>query len=381
MVRQIYLDYAAATPVNDQVLRAMQPYFQASFYNPSAVYLAAKAVAQDLAAARHRIGQVIGCQPSEIIFTAGGTEANNLAIQGIMQQHPGSSVVCSAIEHESVLAPARLYEHREAPVDISGQIDIESLTKLIDDTTVLVSVMYVNNEIGSVQPLSDIAAALAAIRSDRQVRGVSVPLYFHTDACQAANYLSLQVHRLGVDLMTVNGGKIYGPKQSGMLFVRAGTPMQPLIHGGGQEWGLRSGTENVAAAIGFAEALSFVQAERHAESRRLTELQQLFITNLAQQLPNIEINGGTKRRVANNLNICVPGQDNERVVMALDEQGIMCASGSACNASSDEPSHVLQAIGLDEPAIRSSLRFSMGRDTSKQDIIDTVSRLAEIVGR
>lgn len=379
--RKIYLDYAAATPIDDRVLSAMQPYFQHLFHNPSAVYLAAKDASRALASSRHQIGQIIGCQPSEVIFTAGGTEANNLAIQGVMRHHPGSSLVCSAIEHESVLAPARLFECREAPVDVAGQVDVRALTNLIDDTTVLVSVMYANNEIGSVQPLGEIAAILQAIRRDRQARGVDLPLYLHSDACQAANYLSLHVHRLGVDLMTLNGGKVYGPKQSGVLYARAGVVMEPLMYGGGQERGLRSGTENVAGAVGFAEALSLAQHTRLEEGKRLTELQQLFVTILTKELPTVRINGGMKRRLANNLNICLPGSDNERLLMALDERGIMCASGSACNASSEEPSHVLQAIGLDRQAIRGSLRFSMGRETTKQDIIDTVINLAEIIRR
>ncbi len=375
----IYLDYAAATPMDPSVLEAMKPYFSEKFYNPSAIYLAAKQINADVAAARKLIAKWLGCQPGELYFTAGGTEANNLAIQGVMLAHPQANMVYSAIEHDSVMEPAKRFNSREVSVDSSGQVDIEQLMAAIDENTVLLSVMLANNEIGAVQPLSLIAERLEVVRKERQAVGSTLPIYLHTDACQAAPYLNLQTYRLGVDLLTINGGKMYGPKQSGVLMVRAGTKLEPLILGGGQERGLRSGTENVAAIVGLAKAFDLVQTRRQAESERLGQLQQLFITNITQQLPFAQLNGGHKQRLVSNTNFSFPGHDNERLLMELDERGIMCASGSACSASSDEPSHVLAAIGLTDDGIRSSLRFSFGLDTTAEKLDYVVSQLKDIL--
>jgi cysteine desulfurase len=370
--KPVYLDYAAATPVDERVAAAMRPYFSDKFYNPSAMYLAARDVAKDLAAARGTVAHWLGARPSGIIFTAGGTEANNLAIQGIMRQHPDANVVVSAVEHESVLATAARFDHKIAVVDANGMVDVAKLAKLIDDKTVLVSVMYANNEVGTIQPIREIAQMIKRLRSERTS---GLPLYFHTDAAQAANYLDLHVARLGVDMMTLNGGKIYGPKQSGALFVKSGVELEPLIFGGGQERGVRSGTENVAAAIGFAKALELAQQSRHDESRRLQELQHYFFDQIEQALPQAAINGSRRKRLPNNVHITIPGADNERLLIQLDEAGVMAAAGSACSASSEEPSHVLRAMGKSAAAARASLRFSMGRGTAKADIDCTLQVL------
>lgn len=375
----IYLDHAAATPMDPRVLQAMQPYFSATFYNPSALYGAAQDVAGDLQAARATVAHYLGARPVEVTFTAGGTEANNLAIQGVMRAHPGAKVVTSAIEHDSVLETARQYEHEVVGVDAHGTVDIARLTTAVDDDTVLISIMYVNNEVGTIQPLRDIAAILNTIRDDRRQRGVALPLYFHTDAAQAANYLDIHAARLGVDLMTLNGGKIYGPKQSGVLYVRAGLRLEPLVYGGGQEHGLRSGTENIAGAIGFAEALKIAQDMRIVESRRLQELQHYFWARLAAKMPQAVINGSTKKRLPNNVHITIPGQDNERLLFALDEVGIQAAAGSACSASDDMPSHVLRAMGLGDEAAQASLRFTMGRSTTQADIDRALSELQNCI--
>lgn len=379
MAQAIYLDYAAATPLDERVLAAMQPYFSDKFYNPSATYLAAKDVANDLKAARATVAAVLGARPSEVIFTAGGTEANNLAIHGIMRQYPEANVLCSAIEHESVIAPAERYDHRLAAVDARGIIDLEKLAILIDDRTVLMSIMYANNEIGTVQPIRELAQLIEQVRKQRRQAGNTLPLLLHTDAAQAANYLDLHVARLGVDLMTLNGGKIYGPKQSGVLYVKAGLRLQPLIDGGGQEQGLRSGTESVANAVGFAAALELTQAMRHDEVSRLQSLQKQLIHDVLAAVPTAQLNGSKSRRLPNNVHLTFPGHDNERLLMQLDEAGIMAAAGSACSASNEEPSHVLKALGLSEADAQSSLRFTLGRQTTEQHIKTLAGTLAQLL--
>jgi cysteine desulfurase len=388
-MKSIYLDYAAATPVDPRVLAAMQPYFTEKFYNPSALYLAAKDVARDVADARARVAKHLGARPGEIVFTAGGTEANNLAIHGVLQQHifkedgpltgrENANVVVSAVEHESVLKPAHQYDCREVGVDAQGFVDLRQLVRAIDDQTVLVSIVYANNEIGTVQHMATISKRLWEIRQERIKQGNLTPLYFHTDACQAPNYLPLFVDRIGkVDLMTINGGKIYGPKQSGALYVRAGVKLAPQILGGGQEQGLRSGTENVAHAVGLSIALEQAQAARKEEARRLTDLQKLFYELVAQELPQARVNG-TRFGLPNNVHITIPGADNERLIMALDEAGIQAAAGSACSASSEEPSHVLRALGMTDAEAQASLRFTMGRGTDEAAVQKTITELAKI---
>jgi cysteine desulfurase len=348
------------------VIKAMEPFFSRQFYNPSAIYLSGRAVRGALEAARTSIAQNLGSRPSEIIFTAGATEANNLAVQGIMRAFPDGEVLVSAIEHESVLAPASLFKHREIPVNSQGIIDTSVLKKMISRRTVLVTIGLVNNEIGSVQSLREIAEVLKQAKKLRGSKGL--PLYLHTDAAQAPNYFNLNVARLGVDLLSLNGGKIYGPKQSGALYIRSSVELRPLILGGGQENGLRSGTENVAAAVGLASALDLSQEKRLLEVKRVTNLRQLFVETLQQTLPQAIVNGSSKHSAPHILSVTFPGVDNERLMMELDERGIQTATGSACSASSDEPSHVLAAMGLGNDAINSSLRFSFGRGTKKSDI-------------
>jgi cysteine desulfurase len=375
----IYLDYAAAAPLDEQVLAAMRPYFSQDFYNPSAAYLAAKHVRRQLEAARASVAGVLGARPSEVVFTAGGTEANNLAIHGVMRAHSGKKVIVSAIEHESVLAAAQVYDCAEAPVHADGLVGIKALERLIDDDTVLVSVMYANNEVGTIQPVREIAALVHTVLAARRIAGNPLPLYTHADAAQAANYLDLHVSRLGVDLMSLNGGKIYGPKQSGVLWVRSGIELKPLIYGGGQERGLRSGTENVAGAIGFSTALTIAQGMKGEESRRLQQLQQLFFDLLAKKIPVAVINGSRKKRLPNNVHITLQGTDNERILMGLDEEGIMAAAGSACSASNEEPSHVLRAMGISPADAQSSLRFTMGRGTTEAHIRTVVETLVKLI--
>lgn len=383
-MRSIYLDYAAATPMDPGVVEAMEPYFRNRFHNPSSIYLAGKEVRKALEDARASVALVLGAKPAEIIFTAGATEANNLAIQGIMRAYPEGEVLVSAIEHESVLASAGLFNHRVVPVDSEGRIKLAELEKFITAKTVLVSVGLVNNETGTVQPLADISKLLKRFDKLRARKlsnmrdSKSLPLLLHTDAAQAPSYFDLNVSRLGVDLLSINGGKIYGPKQSGALYSRASVDLKPLIVGGGQEGNLRSGTENVAGNIGLAVALTMANKNKNIETKRIMSLRQMFVAGLEKTIPLPHVNESGKHHAPHILSVTFPALDNERLMMELDERGIQVASGSACSASSGEPSHVLAAIGLSDREAHSTLRFSLGRGTTENDIVQTLKVLSEI---
>lgn len=376
-----YFDYAAATPISPRVLAAMQPYFQQEFYNLSAVYLKAQKVNQAVNKARGEIAKILGAKPSEIIFTAGGTEADNLAVSGVMQVFADKKPNCvvSAIEHEAVLEAAKQFNYKLAPVKKDGLVDLDKLKKLIDEKTVLVSVMLANNEIGTVEPLAQIAKILAEIKVDRAKKGNDLPLYLHTDASQAPNYLKLYVNTLGVDLMSLNAGKIYGPKETGALYIKTGTKLEPLIRGGGQERGYRSGTPNSANIIGFAESMKESTELRELEVKRLGEILNEAFKFIEKNLPKVVINGSRTNRLPNNLHITIPGVDNERLMMELDEAGFMVATGSACSASDDTSSHVLLALGLTDEDARSSLRITFGRVTKKDDVLALLKQVKALV--
>lgn len=375
MMKPIYLDYAAATPMAQAAIESMQPYWQTDFYNPSAAYQSARNIRNKLEGYRASVASVLGCKDQEIVFTAGGTEANNLAVTGIMSQYPKGEVLISSIEHESILEPAANFQHRLIPVSNKGIVKLDSLQKMIGDSTVFISVMYANNEVGTIQPIKEIATIIKQVRLDRVKRNLKLPIYLHTDACQAANYLGLSVARLGVDMMTLNGGKIYAAKQSGCLYVKSDIKLEALIKGGGQESGLRNGTENMGAIAAFATMLQNVQQGRKEESRRLTGLRDQLFAKLSQNIPEMTLNGDKKKRLPNNLNITIPGVDGERLLMELDEACVMVATSSACTASNDQPSHVLRAIGLNNDDASASLRISLGRNTTK----DEVEKAAEII--
>lgn len=375
----IYLDYAAATPLDDTALRVSAGYQQDSFYNPSALYQSARYVRQAIEDARGQVADVLGTKDQEIYFTAGGTEANNLAIHGVMNQNPNAHMLVSAIEHESVLEPARQYKHDHIPVTRKGIVDLEAVVKLILPNTVLISVMYANNEVGTIQPLKRLSKIVDAVRKQRIKDGNDLPLYIHTDACQAPNYLDLHVERLGVDLMTLNGGKIYSFKQTGCLYVAKHVVLQPTIQGGGQESGIRSGTENVGGITAFATMLQKVQKKKQIESQRISILRDSLFANISQIITGISLNGDTLKRLPNNLNILIPGIDGERAVLELDELGILAATGSACTASSDEPSHVLLALGLTEDEASASLRFTLGMHTTEAEIAEAATKIARAV--
>lgn len=380
-VMDVYLDYAAATPVDEQVLVTMKPFFSENFYNPSALYEPARKASKALQSARAKLAQALGVKVSEIVFTAGASEANNLAVHGVMQAHPYTSLAVSAIEHDSVRLPAKRYKHSVIKVGRDGLVDPANIIRAITGSTVLVSVIYASNEVGTIQPLRKIAAEISELRNIRQKKGNKLPLIFHTDAAQAGNYLDLHVHRLGVDMMTISGGKLYGPKQAGALYVRSGIDLSPLIEGGGQERGMRSGTENIAAAAGLAEALVLAQKKRKYEADRLTELKKYFLVGLKEAAPNCVLNGALKPSLPNLINTTFPGRDNERLLIELDNKGIYAAAGSACSASSRETSHVLKAMGRADSEIRSTVRFSMGRGTDQPQIDRTMRTLAQILAK
>lgn len=375
MKHRVYLDYAAATPVCKEALMAMEPYLNLNFYNPSALYLEARKVRQAVEQARSIISQAIGSQPGELIFTAGGTEANNLAIHGIMAKYPDSKILVSAIEHEAVLEPASQYSHQKIAVNHLGEIDLNALEDSIDDEVVLISVMYANNEVGTIQPISKIAEIVKKIRRTRRLNNVSLPLYFHTDACQASLHLDIHVKRLGVDLMTINSGKVYGPKQVGALYIKAGLSLKTYLQGGGQERGLRSGTENVSGIIGFATALEVARRKTNAEKKRLELLRDEFIIKLISSFPEVVIHGHRKHRLPHNVSFALSDIDNEALLMMLDEAGFMVATGSACQAASALPSHVLQAMGVSDELARSTIRLSFGRETTLRQLDDLLKAI------
>ena len=375
-----YFDYAAATPMLPEAIAVMEPFYSDAFYNPSALYLGARANRQELDTFRHMVASELGARPTEIIFTAGGTEANNLALVGVLQAFPGGHLVTTAIEHDSVLMPAARYPHTVVGVNAKGQVAVLDIVAAITDKTVLVSVMYANNEVGAIQPIKEIAQAIDAIKKRRKQEGNNTPLYFHTDACQASNYLDMQVSKLGVDMMTINGGKVYGPKQSGALYVKAGMQLEPLILGGGQEWGMRSGTENLAAIAGFATAWQKVRHNYHAEAKKTAELRDVVVATLEKALPGCIANGPRgNHRLANNIHVTFNGVDNERLLMELDEQGYQIATGSACSASSDEPSHVLKAMGISDKAAQNSVRITLGRYSTNESVNKLCETIIKIV--
>lgn len=376
----IYLDYAAATPLNPEVLKAMNKYSSKSYANPSAItYASGREASQTLSKARTEIASYFGAKSTEIILTAGGSEANNLAVQGVLNNFKNAEVVTIPIEHPSVSEPVKKYAHKFCLVDNQGLVDLKSLEKSIGSKTVLVSIAMVNHEIGTIQPIKQISDLINKIRLDRKKKGNKLPLYLHSDACQATNYLDLHVSRLGVDLMTINGAKIYGPKQCGLLFIKTGVVLSPLIFGGGQERGLRSGTENVANAIGLAKALEVNSRLKKTEIKRVENLRDQFIRDLIKIRPDIKINGSTSKRVANNVHLTIPGIDNEWLLIKLDQADIEAAAGSACSASNQTPSEVLKAIGLDEKSARESIRFSLGRQTKMSDINRCLSVLSKLI--
>ena len=377
MKTPIYLDYAAATPLDERVFDAMRPYMLEQFYNPSAAYDAARQVRVAIDEARHELAIAIGAKRDEIILTAGATESINLAFRGILNE--GDHVVIGATEHQAVLAVASLYDYSVAACDIKGIIRPDDVRSVITDKTKLISITAADSEIGSLQPLSKIAEILEDVRRDRRARNITQPLYLHSDASQAAGAIDLHVARLGVDLLTLNAAKCYGPKQVGLLWVNTQIQIKPLIVGGGQERGLRSGTENVAGIVGFALALRLAEKHRRGVTEELQKLRDQLQHGLVQAIPELVVNGSKKKRLPGHLNISLEELDAERVVFNLDSKGIMVATGAACAANKGTRSTVLTAIGLSDSAADGSLRFSMGRHTTKEQIEEAIPVIIEAI--
>lgn len=370
----IYLDHAAATPIDRRVFASMEPYFGELFYNPSSPYKQAVAVRRDYEAAKATIAQAIGAKPGEIVMTAGATESINLAFSAV-----SGHAITSAIEHDSVLAAVRRHDNTIVPVAASGIVSVDDIRAAIRPDTTIISIALANNELGTIQPISALAELVAGIRKDRLAAGNKTPLYLHTDASQGVGQLDIQVARLGIDMVTLNAGKVYGPKQVGLLWVKTGTVLEAQIVGGGQEGGLRSGTENVAGTVGLATALKLASDKRKSETARLQKLRDYLERQLTEAFPEAVLSGNSKKRLAGHLHISFPGVDAERLVFMLESDNVMVATGSACAANKDTRSHVLEAIGLDSAVIDGSLRLTLGRLSTEDNIKLAAGKIKQAV--
>ena len=384
-MRKIYLDHAATTYLIPEVIRAMEPYYDKIYGNPSSIHEAGRKAKYAIYQARKKVAQILNCQPREVIFTGSGTESCNLAIFGIAENfsEKGGHIIISQIEHSAVLKPCRKLEKKGFKVtylspDRDGIIKISDLEKEIRPETFLVSIMYANNEIGTIQPIAEIGKLIKNLNADRSSQS---KIYFHTDACQAAGFLNLSVNQLEADLLTLNGSKIYGPKGTGILYAKQGIPLKPLILGGGQEEGQRAGTENLAGIIGFTRALEIAQKNRKKESVRLTKLRDYLISGIEKKIPKIALNGHHQKRLPNNVNVSILDIEGEAALLWLDKYGISASTGSACDSQSLEPSHVILALRKPYEYAHGSLRFSLGKKTTKKDIDYTLKVLPRIVKR
>ncbi len=392
-MRVIYLDHAATTPLDERVLEAMRPFFDETFGNPSSFHTIGKGAKDAVDGARASIAKRLNAHADEIIFTSGGTESDNMAVMGVPRYFatcppftdPATGkphVITSAIEHHAVLEPLIWLQRRKEieltilPVDRYGMVDVKEVVAAIKPTTVLVSIMTANNEIGTIQPLADIGRAILKWRKEQS----SLFPYFHTDACQATGFLELDVEKMHVDLLTLNGSKIYGPKGVGALYVRRGVKVQPFLVGGGQERNLRPGTENVPGIVGLAKALELAQENREAESERLTALRDRLTEGLLK-IPKTILNGHPTERLPNSVNISFIDIEGEAAVLYLDAQGIMVSTGSACASTSLDPSHVILATGLSYEAAHGSIRFTLGHSTTEKDVDFVIEVMPAIVER
>jgi len=373
----IYLDYNATTPIDKRVLVAMMPYLKEIYSNPSSVYKFAKDAKKAIEEARENLATLLRANPKEIIFTACGTESNNTAIKGIafMNQDRGKHIVTSKIEHHAVLNICKFLEKQGfevtyLDVDSYGIVDIEQLKKSIKNDTILVSIMYANNEVGAIQPIKEIAK----ICHEKRV-------YFHTDAVQAVGKVPLDVKDLDVDFLSLSAHKFYGPKGVGALYVRKGVRFEPLLHGGSHEQNKRAGTENVAGIVGLGQAAKIALEEMQAEETHIRQLRDKLERGILEKISEVKVNGHPQERLYNTLNICIKYIEGESILVNLDFEGICASSGSACASGSLEPSHVLLAMGVPALVAHGSLRFSLGKYNTEDEIEKVIEALLPIVDK
>jgi cysteine desulfurase len=381
--RIVYMDHAGTTPLAPDVLQAMTPYFTELFGNPSSIHTVGQEARYALDEARERVARVLNCRPREVVFTGGGTESDNAAVVGVATalQETGNHIVTSSVEHHAVLHSCQHLESQGfdvtyLPVGSDGIVQPESVRRAITDKTTLVSIMYANNEIGAVNPIPEIAQVVK-----QRANELSRTILLHTDAVQAAGYLELDVKRLGVDLMSLSGHKFHGPKGTGVLFIRRGAPFLPLLLGGGQERERRSGTENIPGIVGLSVALETANAQREEASRHCAALRDRIIEQVLARVPGSRLNGHSTQRLPNNANFSFPGVEGEPILLGLDMAGIAASSGSACSSGSLEPSHVLLALGQSAEVARGSLRLTLGRDNTEEQVDYLIEVLVDLVER
>ena len=366
--RRVYLDHAATTPPDARVIEAMLPYLTAHWGNPSSIYFEAREARRGLDAARRSVAEVLGARPTEVVFTSGGTESDNLALRGVAYgaRRRGNHIITTAIEHHAVLHTAERLEDEGfrvtyLPVDREGFVDLEALERALSPETTLVSVMYANNEVGTIEPVAEVA---------RLVKAYDAHIAVHTDAVQAAGYLDLDVDALGVDLLSLAAHKIYGPKGAGALYVRTRTPFVAQMLGGSQEKNRRAGTESVANAAGMATALRLAEEERATRIEHVRPMRDRLLDELPARIPGLHVTGPSDRarRVPASFSCCFEGVEGEAVLLQLDLSGISASSGSACTTASLEPSHVLLAMRVPHDLARGSLRLTLGKDNTPEDV-------------
>jgi cysteine desulfurase len=391
MKRKVYLDYAATAPLDTQVLEVMLPYFKEKFGNASSLHSWGQEARAAVDEAREQIAKILNCQPQEIIFTGTTTEADNLAVQGVNEsmsqcvKEKVPHIVVSPIEHHGILDVVKHLEEMGRaettllPVDRYGLVNPEDVKKSVRENTVLISVMYANNEVGTIEPIAEIAKVTRKINTSPTSHLIS-SIVFHTDAV-AAKYLDLDVQKLGVDLMTLGSHKFYGPKGIGILFVRKGTKIESVIKGGAHEYGLRPGTENVPAIVGAAKALQLLEEEKSVAAKRLTQLRDRLIGGILQKISGSHLTGHPEKRVPDIASFVVEGAEGEAMLLGLDQEGIAASSGSACTSGILEPSHVLTAMGIAAELAHGSLRISLGKQTTEEDIDYVLEKLPPIVER
>ncbi|MBI4298590.1 MAG: cysteine desulfurase NifS [Chloroflexi bacterium] len=383
MGRLIYMDHAATTPVRPEALEAMLPYFSNSYGNPSSIYSLAQEGRKALDDSREQVAKVLNCRIGEVVFTGGGTESDNAALKGaaFALKHTGNHIITSAIEHHAVLHTCHQleqfgFEITYLPVDRYGLIDPDDVARVITERTILVSIMLANNEIGTIEPVSDIARL---VKEEAKKRDRTVVV--HTDAVQGAGFLDLDVRKLGIDMLSLSAHKFYGPKGVGILYVRRGTPLEPQMMGGGQERQRRSGTENVPGIVGTAVALKLAAEEREWVNHHCQSLRDKLIQGIYDRIANVHLNGHPTLRLPNNVNFSFESVEGEPILLGLDLAGISASSGSACSSASLEPSHVLLAIGLTADLAQGSLRLTLGKDNTEDEIDTVLAVLPGLVSR